>query len=410
MSTSKLIILKIIIFTILLSLEKNTNGQQIIEGIHYETGHPVRIIVNNGIIENVIALDNAVSDRLVYIAPGFFDNQVNGFTGISSSFGEVYLTYEGIEESTAELWKEGVTTYLPTLTTNSIEVLTRNFKLLSKALNDKKLLGSIPGFHLEGPYISSEEGYRGSHPTQFIKPPDWEEFLKLYKASGDRIFQITMAPETEGALDFISNCSRKGIVVALGHHNADMRIVSAAIDRGAKIATHLGNGAANMLNRHNNPLWPQLADDRLNISIICDSFHLLPEEIRVFYKVKGAEKTIITSDVTQYATLGPGIYKTSTGEELELTTNRMLRYPAQDVLYGSVSSISKGVGYVMRVTGCTLGEAFRMASSNPARLYNLNDRGVLEPGKRADIILFTIKDYQLDIEKTWVQGKLVYEK
>ncbi len=410
MNTSVSIMLRMIILTILFFLVKNTNGQHVIEGIHYQTGYPVQVIVNNGIIENVVTLDKAVDDHPVYIAPGLFDNQVNGYAGISSSFGETYLTYEGIEKSTEELWKEGVTTYLPTLTTNSIEVLTRNFKLLSKALNDKKLLGSIPGFHLEGPYISSEDGYRGSHPAQFIKPPDWEEFLKLYKASGDRIFQITMAPETEGALDFISNCSRKGIVVALGHHNADMRTVSAAIDRGAKIATHFGNGAANMINRHNNPLWPQLADDRLNISIICDSFHLLPEEIRVFYKVKGSEKTIITSDVTQFATLGPGIYKTSTGEELELTTDRMLRYPAQDVLYGSVSSISKGVGYVMRTTGCTLGEAFRMASSNPARLYNLNDRGVLEPGKRADIILFTIKDYQLDIKKTWVQGKLVYEK
>lgn len=410
MNTSVSIMLRMIILTILFSLVKNTNGQHVIEGIHYQTGYPVQVIVNNGIIENVVTLDKAVDDHPVYIAPGLFDNQVNGYAGISSSFGETYLTYEGIEKSTVELWKEGVTTYLPTLTTNSIEVLTRNFKLLSKALNDKKLLGSIPGFHLEGPYISFEDGYRGSHPAQFIKPPDWEEFLKLYKASGDRIFQITMAPETEGALDFISNCSRKGIVVALGHHNADTRTVSAAIDRGAKIATHLGNGAANMINRHNNPLWPQLADDRLNISIICDSFHLLPEEIRVFYKVKGSEKTIITSDVTQFATLGPGIYKTSTGEELELTTDRMLRYPAQDVLYGSVSSISKGVGYVMRTTGCTLGEAFRMASSNPARLYNLNDRGVLEPGKRADIILFTIKDYQLDIKKTWVQGKLVYEK
>ncbi|MFA5588070.1 MAG: amidohydrolase family protein, partial [Mariniphaga sp.] len=108
--------------------------------------------------------------------------------------------------------------------------------------------------------------------------------------------------------------------------------------------------------------------------------------------------------------LEPGEYKTSTGETVELTPEGLLHYPAQKVLYGSASPITKGVGYVMKVTGCTLGEAVQMASTNPARLYNLNDRGTLEPGKRADIILFTLKDYQVDIQKTWVKGKLVYEE
>jgi N-acetylglucosamine-6-phosphate deacetylase len=383
---------------------------QVIEGIHYHTGQPVQVTVKNGVIENITTLDKPVGENPVYIAPGFFDNQVNGFAGVSFAFGDSDLTPEGIEKATSELWKKGVTTYLPTLTTNSIEVLTRNFELLSKAVDDPKMRGSIPGFHLEGPYINPEDGFRGAHPKQFVKLPDWNEFLKLYEASGKNILQLTLAPEMEGALDLISKCSQEGIVVALGHHNANMETVTAAIDRGAKIATHLGNGAANMINRHRNPFWPQLADDRLNISIICDSFHLLPEEIQVFYKVKGVEKTIITSDVTHYAALEPGEYKTSTGETIELTKDGMLRFPAQNVLYGSASPITKGVGYVMQVTGCTLAEAVQMASTNPARLYNLNDRGLLEPGKRADIVLFTLEDFQVKIQETWVKGKKVYEK
>jgi len=233
--------------------------------------------------------------------------------------------------------------------------------------------------------------------------------MKYYEASGKKILQITLAPELDGALEFISRCSQEGIVIALGHHDADMKTVTAAIDRGAKIATHLGNGAANVINRHFNPFWSQLSDDRLSISIIGDSFHLLPEEIRVFYKVKGVDKTIITSDVTHYAALEPGEYKTSTGETIELTAEGKLHYPAQKVLYGSASPITKGVGYVMKVTGCTLSNAVQMASTNPARLYNMNDRGALEPGKRADIVLFSLDDYQVNIQKTWVQGKLVYE-
>ncbi len=387
----------------------NMNAQQVIEGVHYHTGQMVQVKISNGIIEGITAIDKPAGENPVYISPGFFDNQVNGFAGVSFAFGESDLTPAGIEKATREMWKKGVTTYLPTLTTNDTKVLTGNFEILSGAVDNKKLLGSIPGFHLEGPYINPEDGYRGAHPKQFVKLPDWNEFMKFHEASGRNILQVTLAPEMEGALDFITKCSREGIVVALGHHNADMKTVTAAIDRGAKIATHLGNGAANMINRHYNPFWSQLSDDRLHISIIGDSFHLLPEEIRVFYKVKGTDKTIITSDVTHYAALEPGEYKTSTGETIELTKDGMLRYPAQNVLYGSASPITKGVGFVMKVTGCTLADAVQMASTNPARLYNLNDRGVLEPGKRADVVLFTLDDYQVNIQKTWVKGELVYE-
>jgi N-acetylglucosamine-6-phosphate deacetylase len=385
------------------------NAQQVIEGIHYHTGQPVQITISNGMIENISVVDKAVGENPVYIAPGFIDNQINGFAGVSFAFGESDLTAEGIEKATRELWNKGVTSYLPTLTTNSTEVLYQNFKILSQAVDNKNLLGSIPGFHLEGPYINPEDGYRGAHPKQFVKLPDWNEFMKFHEASGKNILQVTLAPEMEGALDFISKCSREGIVVALGHHNADMKTVTAAIDRGAKIATHLGNGAANMINRHYNPFWPQLADDRLHISIIGDGFHLLPEEIQVFYKVKGVEKTVITSDVTHYAALEPGEYKTSTGETIELTKDGMLRLPAQNVLYGSASPITKGVGFVMKVTGCTLAEAVQMASTNPAKLYNLTDRGLLEPGKRADMVLFTLDNSEVNIRKTWVKGELVFE-
>lgn len=399
-------------FLIIISLGSMSDlyAQQVIEGIHYHTGQPVRVTIRNGLISDITAADKPSGNNLVYIAPGFFDNQVNGFAGVSFAFGDSDLTPEGIEKATRELWKKGVTTYLPTLTTNSIEVLSRNFRILAQAVENKNVMGSIPGFHLEGPYINPEDGYRGAHPKQYVKLPDWDEFMRLYEASGKNIVQVTLAPEMEGALDFITRCTQAGIVIALGHHNADMKTVTAAIDRGAKIATHLGNGAANMINRHYNPFWPQLADDRLHISIIGDGFHLLPEEIKVFHKVKGSDKTIITSDVTHYAALEPGEYKTSTGETIELTKDGMLRLPAQNVLYGSASPITKGVGFVMKVTGCTLADAVQMASTNPARLYNLTDRGVLEPGKRADLVLFTVEDSEVQIMKTWVNGNLVYEK
>jgi N-acetylglucosamine-6-phosphate deacetylase len=387
------------------------NAQQTIEGIHYLTGKPVQIKTENGKIISVKEIKKLQDEtRSVYIAPGFFDNQVNGFAGVSFAFGESDLTAEGIEKATRELWRFGVTTYLPTLTTNSREVLEKNFSLLAEAVNNPRLLGAIPGFHLEGPYINPADGFRGAHPKQFVRLPDWNEFQALNKAAGGKILQVTLAPEMEGAQDFIKNCRKNGIIVAAGHHNANREQLDEAVKNGVRIATHLGNGCANMINRHNNPLWPQLSNDSLWISIICDGFHLLPEEIRVFYKTKGVAKTIITSDVTSYASLPPGVYKTQTGETIELTQEGKLHYPEQQVLYGSASPITKGVGNIMKVTGCSLADAIQMASTNPAKLYNMNDRGILEVGKRADLILFTLDDFVIDIQKTYVNGELVSEK
>jgi N-acetylglucosamine-6-phosphate deacetylase len=175
---------------------------------------------------------------------------------------------------------------------------------------------------------------------EFIHDPDWDEFMELYQASGNGIITVTVAPETTGALEFIRKCTEKGIIVALGHHNAPAGVIDQAVELGARICTHMGNGLANTINRHVNPLWPQLSNDKLMISIICDGFHLRPEEIRVFYKVKGDDLTVLTSDVTQYAGMQPGIYKNEIGEDIELTAGGELRYPAQNVLYGSASPLS----------------------------------------------------------------------
>jgi len=386
-------------------------SQETITGILYSDNKPVSITIKDGIITGIKRIKKlpAGNEGLI-IAPGLIDNQVNGFAGVSFTFGGGTLSGDDVKKATEELWKAGVTTYLPTLTTNSHELLLKNFSVLGKLKDDPALLGSIPGFHLEGPFISPVDGYRGAHPLMHVRKPDWKEFLTLNKAAGNGIIHVTIAPEVEGAMDFIDKCKAAGIVVALGHHNGNAQQVTEAIDRGARIATHLGNGCANMINRHINPLWPQLSDDRLMISIIGDGFHLNPEEIRVFYKVKGPEKTIITSDVTSFASLNPGKYITEEGETIELTPEGMLRYPAQNVLYGSASPVKKGVVNVMKVTGCSLAEAIRMTSFNPAKLYGLDDRGEIAKGKRADIILFKLINDEMVIKKTYVRGNLVYKE
>jgi N-acetylglucosamine-6-phosphate deacetylase len=401
----------ITIIGVIITLISCNTAKDSIEGILYSDGKPVSITIKDGKIAGIKRIKmSADESQNLYIAPGLIDNQVNGFAGISFTFGGGELTPEGVKKATFELWKTGVTTFLPTLTTNSNELLMKNFSVLGQTINDPALLGSIPGFHLEGPYISPLDGFRGAHPLRFVRKPDWEEFTELQKASGNHILQVSLAPETEGALDFIKKCRASGVLIGLAHHNAPADVVKEAVDLGAVIATHLGNGCANTINRHLNPLWPQLADDRLMISIIGDGFHLNPEEIRTFYKVKGPDKTIITSDVTSYASLPPGKFLNVEGDTIELTPDGMVRYPAQNVLAGSASPIKKGVANVMKVTGCTLEEAIQMASTNPAKLYNLDDRGAIEVGKRADLILFRITENEMVIDKTWVNGYLVYDR
>ncbi len=381
-----------------------------IEGLSYIDHSPVRIEYADGKITRVVKINKlSGKDVNVFVAPGLFDNQINGYKGVSFVDMGGELTLDGIALITRSLWEKGVTTYLPTLTTNDKQIFLKNFALLAKAKEDPELLGSIAGFHLEGPYISPVDGFRGAHPLKYVRKPDWNEFMELYQASGKNILQVTLAPEAEGAADFIAKCRENNIVVGLGHHNGSMKDVAAAIDNGAKIATHFGNGCANSINRHLNPLWPQLSDDRLMLSIIGDGFHLLPEEIKVFYKVKGPEKIVITSDVSPLGGLTPGKYLNVIGDTLELTPEGAVMYPAQKVLSGSGSALNKGVGNVMKVTGCSLAQVIQMASTNPAKLYGLKDRGELRPGMRADLILFTLEDFRMDIRKTVVKGKTVYE-
>ncbi|MEI6139601.1 MAG: amidohydrolase family protein [Mariniphaga sp.] len=401
---------KCLLTLLLIAMVFTSTAQTRIEGLLYLDKTPVSIEIDKGKIVSITRIEK-LSDEShpAYVAPGLFDNQVNGFAGVSFCFAGGVLDKAGVIKATQELWKKGVTTYLPTLTTNSQEVLVRNFAILANAKNDKALHGSIPGYHLEGPYISPVDGYRGAHPLKYVRKPDWNEFMQMYEASGKGILTVTVAPEVEGAMEFIRKCTELGIIVALGHHNGTKADVDQAVLNGAKTSTHLGNGCANMINRHANPLWSQLANDQLMASIICDGFHLRDEEIQVFYKAKGLERTIITSDVTNFASLPPGQYKNEDGETIELTKEGRLWLPVQNVLYGSASPISRGVARIIGITGCSLGQAIRMASTNPAKLYGLNDRGMIAPGKRADLILFTVGENDLNIIKTYVEGELVYE-
>jgi len=383
--------------------------KMVIEGLFYTDHQPISIEIEDGKILRISRIEKLSDPEMegIYIAPGLIDHQVNGY--LSHAFVGEELNLEQVQKITKAFWARGITTYVPTLTSHRSDLLLKNFGKLSKIIQDEIVSLSVPGFHLEGPYISPIDGFRGAHNKAYIREPNWEEFSQFYEASGRNIIEVTIAPELEGAIDFIAKCRQLGIVVALGHHNGTTAIIQEAVDAGASVSTHLGNGCANTIHRHDNPIWPQLAEDRLTASIIADGFHLRPEEVQTFYKVKGPERTILVSDVIRLAGLPPGTYE-DFDQEVVVTPEGKVMMPAQNVLAGASFLITEGIKNMMAFTQCSLADAVHMASRNPARLLGLHDRGEISPGKRADFVLFKLnKDGSMDIRKTMVNGVTVFE-
>ena len=376
----------------------------IIEGILYSTKKPVSIEISDGKIIGIKQGQKSSDGPQLFVAPGLVDIQINGYQGID--FSDPELTSEDLSKVIEGLWEVGVTTILATVTTHDHEHLMNAFKALSNAHTDPKVSMSVPGYHLEGPYISPVQGFRGAHPEMFIRPPDLQEFKQYQEAANNMIRLITVAPEFDGVIPLIRYCNDNDVVVSLGHHNGSAEQITAAVDAGASFSTHLGNGCANMIHRHNNPIWPQLAEDRLSAGIITDGFHLNKEEVQTFYKVKGDELTILVSDAVDLAGLPPGEY-TRWGGTVVLTPD-VVKFPAENVLAGAASPISKCVGNMMRFTGCSLESAINMATRNPARLIGLDDIGEIQIGKRADLILFSKEDSEIQIHQTFLNGELVY--
>ncbi|MDX9726164.1 MAG: N-acetylglucosamine-6-phosphate deacetylase [Bacteroidales bacterium] len=378
-----------------------------IKAIHYSTGKPVRIRIAGGLIYGIENLKNASETGGRYVAPGLIDNQVNGFMGVDFSWPS--LSPDMMVRAVKALNREGVTSFFPTVITNSHDNLLKIFRNLRKSLEEDEVRLSVPGFHLEGPYISPEEGFYGCHHPDYIRIPSWDEFSRYQEEAGGCIRQVTLSPELEGAIEFIRKCTLNNIVVAIGHTNAKAGDIRMAVDAGARVSTHLGNGCANMIHRHNNPLWPQLANDHLTPSVIADGHHLLPEEIQVFRKVKGAHRIILTSDVTHLSGLEPGNYSFF-GSEVVMTDDGLIRNPVLDCLAGASLPLRTGVGNMIKFTGCPPDEAFKMASENVAGLYGLTDRGTLEPGRRADLIIFDMIGQDINLRQVWVNGKTVLNR
>jgi N-acetylglucosamine-6-phosphate deacetylase len=364
-----------------------------------------QIDVEGGRISAVRRLGLADAAR-PYVSPGFVDIQVNGFAGVNFSDGALDAA-QAVRVLPA-LWKTGVTSFCPTLITNSLDQLARNFRVLEEARRlDPNFARTVPGYHLEGPYLSPG-GAHGAHDTTFMRAPDWDEFSRLQEAAGGNIAIITLAPELPGAFDFIRRARAAGVIAAIGHTDCSPEEIHRATEAGAVLSTHLGNGCAQMIHRHQTPIWAQMASAQLSASLICDGFHLPPDLVRVIYGVKGIERCILITDAVHVAGLPPGRYSL-VGLEIELLANGKVAAVNREHLAGSALSMNRAVTVFEKFAGVSLAEALRAATTNPARLLRHEGIAVeLAPGQPASLVTFRPEPGALRVEAVWLRGEQVY--
>ncbi|PAV31251.1 N-acetylglucosamine-6-phosphate deacetylase [Virgibacillus profundi] len=378
-----------------------------LEGIHYVTGEQISVTFEGSMISDIKRLSNQKKEFLPYIAPGLVDLQINGYQG--NDFNSLPITREMVKKVTTSLWKEGVTSYFPTIITNSDEAIESAVQVISETCeNDSFVEECIAGIHVEGPFISTEDGPRGAHSNSYVKAPDWSLFQRWQEAAKGRIKIITISPEWPGSAEFISKCTENGVTVSIGHTAATPEQIQEAVKAGAKMSTHLGNGAHLMLPRHPNYIWEQLAEDNLWSCIIADGFHLPDSFLKVAISAKKSQ-SILVSDAVYLSGLEPGDYETHIGGKVVLTPEGKLHMKENPkLLAGSVKMLKDGIAHLSKSGVCSIQEAWEMASVRPSTFMKLPVMEGLKEGENADLVTFTREKNSVKIVQTYKSGKLVY--
>ncbi|GAB3506581.1 N-acetylglucosamine-6-phosphate deacetylase [Spirosoma knui] len=379
---------------------------QVINGLHYQTGKPLTVTVQDGHI-SYLDIGPEASDNLPFIGPGLVDLQINGFQGIDVNSDT--LMVGDMHTLTRTLWGYGVTSFCPTVITNADSRILQTLEIIRDASQRFPLVKAcLAGIHLEGPFISPQEGPIGAHPKAYVKAPDWSLFERFQAASGDQIKLITLSPEWPGSADFITRCTAAGVIVSIGHTAATPEQIRQAVEAGARMSTHLGNASHQLLPRHPNYIWEQLAQDDLTACLIADGFHLPDAVLKVVMKVKG-QQAILVSDSVGLAGCPPGQYSTHIGGEVVLTAEGKLHLAGSpNVLAGSAQPLFWGIQHLLNRKLGTLGQVWDMASVGPSRSLGLPQQQGLGVGAPADLVTFQQTIEGLNVLETYKQGELVY--
>jgi N-acetylglucosamine-6-phosphate deacetylase len=301
--------------------------------------------------------------------PGLFDLQVNGFGGVD--FNAPGLTTARVCDALDRMRATGVTRCLPTLITSSFEQFAASARVLG-ATSDE----AIAGIHMEGPYLSPEDGARGAHPRAHVQAARIDDFKRRQDVARGRIALVTLAPEVPGALPLIEHLVDSGVRVAIGHTAATPDELADAIMVGATLATHLGNGCAQMLPRHPNVIWELLAADTVFASLIVDGHHLPWSTVKSMVRAKGPHRTMLVTDAGAAAGSAPGRY-TIGAVDCALDEHGRVSLPGTPYLAGSALTLDRAIANTVRFSGLSIEEVIPMASTIPAAYLGAKPAGTV---------------------------------
>ncbi len=361
------------------------------------------IHIKNGKIESVSKdLANESSVDLInapengYIVPGFIDIQVNG------GFGHDLTSNSDKVLDVAAGWpKYGVTSFLATIITSPLENLSKAVQNVKKAIQDPAVLGAnILGIHFEGPYINPAKG--GAHNKKYMRSPSLDD-LTIYDPSVVKI--VTLAPELPGSLDFIRALTKQGIVVGMGHTEASYETVIDAASAGASWGTHLFNGMIELTHKKPGIVGALLTDKRLRLALIADCIHVHPAILKLAVAAKGANNVTLISDAIGATGMPPGEYML--GDLNILVDGTSSKLASTGGLAGSVLTLDRAIRNMVNVADCKLEDALIMASTTPAETIGIKNKGKLQAGFDADIVIL---DGDLAVSKTIIGGQIAYQK
>ncbi len=255
-----------------------------------------------------------------------FDIQVNGYAG--TDFNSDDLTADGLHHACQCLAQDGVDAILLTLITDTVEAMESRLQRITGFLEkDSFARQMIPGFHLEGPFISPEPGYVGAHPPHAVKPANLEDMKRLLDAAAGKTRLVTLAPEHDAHFHVTEFLAGAGITVSAGHCDPTLAQLEAAIGHGLSMVTHLGNGCPLQMHRHNNIIQRALAlHDRLWLCFIPDGVHVDFFALKNYLRCASLERVIFVTDAISAARLGPGKYHLA-GREIAVGSDLVARLP-----------------------------------------------------------------------------------
>lgn len=354
----------------------------------------------SGIVTAVHSQDTEIPDwQGEFVTRGLIDIQVNGFAGVD--FNAPGLTGAKMDHALGHLAASGVTCVLPTLITAFEPRLTEQLAELDEAVSDS-VLGPlmVAGYHIEGPFLSPDEGNSGAHPAAAMRPASKELVLRLQEISSRPLCIMTVAPEQAGVLDLIPFLIERGIACAIGHTSATRAQIDKAIVAGATLSTHLGNGLPHLLNKNENPLFSQLGRDELSASFIADGIHIHPESLQSYLRAKTRDHSIIVTDAVSAAgrDLEPGIYSLG-GVEIERHEDGSVRIPGSTYLAGSSATMDQMVRNLMNWYGYSMPDILLMARENPSRFVG-DFATDLEIGSSANFVRWLRKGDGVQVKET----------